>query len=386
MRLVATRRVKLGSPLARDVFDGGSDGLPLLRAGTAITAGYRDALLRAGIHAIYAEDELSAGIEVPQPLTDETRRRATIAVARALQDTRAGVLTGGGLSTGAVADLSRIAALMCADIAACGDAVVALNDLASADGYTLQHSIDVAALGLLLGQRLFRERGWVDHRGRRVFDRLEHRLARLGLGLLLHDIGKLAVPAEILQKPDSLTDHEMALVREHPLAGLQFVQDSAVSPLAKAIIRSHHERWDGRGYPDGRAGDKIHEFARVASVADVFDALTSERPYHSSLPISAAIDAIVAGSGTAFDPEVVDVFRRTVAPYPPGTEVALSDGRQGIVSLVPPSRIDRPVVRIVLDPYGRPVRPTEVELAREPELTCVSRGLVEVGLEPVPMA
>jgi HD-GYP domain-containing protein (c-di-GMP phosphodiesterase class II) len=126
-----------------------------------------------------------------------------------------------------------------------------------------------------------------------------------------------------------------------------------VSPLVTAVIRDHHERVDGSGYPRGIAGTDIHQFARIAAVADVYDAITSERPYKAAAPPRAGVEVIVAGSGRAFDPEIVASFRRVVFPHPVGTEVRLADGRTGVVVRVDPDAPDTPIVRLPGD--GGPV-------------------------------
>ena len=358
MRLVAMHRLAPGARVARDVWRGVPGNIPLLAAGTLVTPEYRDALVRGGINAIYVDDELGAGISVPEALSMTTRRAVTTVLAGALTTSASAVDGRSALPTTALADLGRAVTLIVDDVLeAPDDTLLVLSDLASADAYTLQHSIDVAALGVVLGERLFRERGTVDHRGRPVLgrDRLRTRLGRLGLGLLLHDLGKLAVSSEILSKPGELTEEETALVRLHPLLGLEMLPVHQVSPLARAVVRSHHERWDGSGYPDGRAGEDIHEFARIASVADVYDAVTSERPYHPAAPASVGVRAVMGGAGTAFEPDVVSVFRRTVAPLPPGTEVELRDGRRGVVVEVTPDHPDRPLVRLAVSHDGEPI-------------------------------
>lgn len=110
------------------------------------------------------------------------------------------------------------------------------------------------------------------------------------------------------------------------------------------MVRSHHERWDGAGYPSGKARHQIHQFARIASVADVFDALTSDRPYRSALPAHAGYERIVSRTGREFDPEVVDVFQNSVAPHLPGTGVVLSDGTCCIAKEVRQAAVTRPIV------------------------------------------
>jgi HD-GYP domain-containing protein (c-di-GMP phosphodiesterase class II) len=141
-----------------------------------------------------------------------------------------------------------------------------------------------------------------------------------------------------------------------------------VPAVAQAVVRSHHERWDGTGYPDAKPARALHQFARIAAVADAFDAITSERPYARAAPVHVALRALQAGKGTAYDPEVVDWFLRLVGPYPPGIEVILSDRRRGVVAGVSGPRLDRPRVRVGWDEKGKRVEPYELDLAQEPRL------------------
>src|SRR4051795_8261596 len=389
MRLMATRRLQPGTVLGRDVFDGRSSAIPLLRKGVKMTERHRDALLAVGVHAVYIQDEVGEGIQVTQAIDPDTRRRATIAVSRAFDTCKESLANGTGVPEAVIGDLAKVAEMIARDIEETADMAVALDDLASADGYTLQHSIDVAAVGMLIGQKLFRERGWLDHLGRRVYDRRDRRLARLGLGLLLHDIGKLIIPADILNKPGKLDEAEWELMRAHPRAGVEMLRSDLISPLVKVVVRSHHERWDGGGYPDGLSGKDIHQLARIAAAADVFDAVTSERVYASARPPDVGVQIVLDGAGRAFDPDVVDVFRRVVAPYPPGVEVVLSDGRRGVVVAAPAENMQRPLVRVGWAESGQPVTPYEVDLAGEPDeltLSCVpGAGVPSRDVEPPPL-
>src|SRR3954447_14201579 len=374
MRLMATRRLEPGIVLRRDVFDGRSSAIPLLRKGVELAERPRAALLGVGVHAVYIEDALSEGIEIGQAVDPETRRRATVAVSKAFETCKESLSNGSGVPEQVVNDLQKVAEMIARDIEDNGDMAVALDDLAAADGYTLQHSIDVAAVGMLIGQKLFRERGWIDHTGRRTYERRDRRLARLGLGLLLHDVGKLVIPEDILNKPGQLDEAEWELMRQHPRAGVEMLRSDLISPLVKVVVRSHHERWDGGGYPDGLAGEEIHQLARVAAPADVFDAVTSERVYASARPPDVGVQIVLDGAGRAFDPDVVDIFRRVVTPYPPGVEIELGDGRRGVVVSVPQDNLTRPLVRIGWDPGGRKVSPYELDTATEPDpqSTCVT--------------
>jgi len=346
MRLIATTRAQDGAELGRDVMIGRPDGVPLLRSGIRLTPRYRELLVKAGVSAIYVEDELSEGIVVEPVVDDQTRAIATRAVSTAFNTARDALSRGKRLTPDTVEALQDVVNRILAQIVSSGGVALALADLSSADGYTFQHSIDVTAVGLMIGQRYFTEQGWVDYRGERHYDRIEERLSTLGLGLLLHDIGKLAIPLGILNKPGKLTPEEWTIMKSHPRAGVDMLDGSQWSPLIKAIVLRHHERWNGTGYPDGKAGDQIHQMARIAAVADVYDAITSERLYAPARPAADGVRAIIEGSGTLFDPDVVDSFCRVVAPFPAGTAVELSDGRRGIVVTVPDGALDRPVVRI----------------------------------------
>src|SRR3954466_6132640 len=163
MRLMATRRLEPGIVLGRDVFDGRSSAIPLLRKGVKLTERHRDALLGVGVHAVYIEDALSEGIEIGQAVDPETRRRATVAVSKAFETCKESLSNGSGVPEAVVGDLQKVAEMIAGDLEGSGEMAVALVGLASAGGYAVQHSVDVAAVGMLLGQKLFRERGWIDH-------------------------------------------------------------------------------------------------------------------------------------------------------------------------------------------------------------------------------
>lgn len=130
----------------------------------------------------------------------------------------------------------------------------------------------------------------------------------IGYGFLLHDIGKIGISERILTKDGPLTGAEWAVMRTHPLIGAQVVAPMSFLGSAVEVIRCHHERFDGGGYPRGLAGDEIPLAARIFSVVDAFDAMTSDRPYRKALPVERAVDEIARSSGSQFDPEVVEAF------------------------------------------------------------------------------
>ena len=133
-------------------------------------------------------------------------------------------------------------------------------------------------------------------------------MANIQLGTLLHDIGKLGIPESIMQKPGRLTPYEFQVVQEHPLYALEWLAKHSQYKPAMVIPLYHHEWWDGTGYPFGLAGEEIPKLARIVAVADVWDALTSDRPYRKAMVESKALYIITSESGTHFDPEVVEAF------------------------------------------------------------------------------
>ncbi len=375
MRLVATANLQEETTLARDILTG-RDAAPLLRAGAKLNARYIEHLRRAGILGVYVEDQFSQGID-PQPaIGAQTRGKATRALADLHDEARQAVGAGRPLDEEATDQLSEVVDEILLEIEESDGKAVVLDDLCAADAYQFQHPIDVTALGLLIGRRLIIEQGWLDYKGERQDDRHEERLFRLGMGLLLSDIGKLVIPESILNKPAKLSEEEWAIVQTHPKAGVKLVRDTgAWCPLVQACMLRHHERWDGSGYPEGKNGGEIHEMARIAAVADVYDAITSERAFAPAKPAHVAFQAILAGAGTQFDPTIIDVFSRRVAPFPPGVEVELADGRRAVVVSVSELAPDRPVVRVISGP-GAPV---DISLTADPSVQIA-------GWNPTPAA
>jgi HD-GYP domain-containing protein (c-di-GMP phosphodiesterase class II) len=140
----------------------------------------------------------------------------------------------------------------------------------------------------------------------------EDELRQLHRGGLLHDIGKIAIPDAVLLKRDKLTPKEVELIRHHPQFAKSFMEQIEFLKPAMAVPYSHHEKWDGSGYPEGLKGEKIPMLARIFAVADVWDALTSERPYRRPISFSEALDYIRSESGKHFDPKVVEAFTQVL--------------------------------------------------------------------------
>ncbi len=164
--------------------------------------------------------------------------------------------------------------------------------------WTAGHSERVTSMALKIGRELGLSELELDH---------------LQRGGLLHDIGKIGTPAEILDKPGRLTDEEMRVMRQHPSMGAQILEPVKSFDGVIPIVLQHHEWFDGSGYPDGAAGEEIDIRARIFAVADVFDALVSDRPYRSAMPFEKVIDLMTELTGTQFDPVVMEAFMRVVS-------------------------------------------------------------------------
>jgi putative nucleotidyltransferase with HDIG domain len=165
--------------------------------------------------------------------------------------------------------------------------------LESKDSYTAEHASEVARLAERVGVRLRRP---------------EDERRRLRYAALLHDIGKIRIPDEVLSKPGPLTADERRLMEQHTVLGAEMLAGIPLFADVAPLVRWSHERWDGKGYPDGLRGAEAPLGARIVAACDAFHAMTSDRPYRGALPRAVAIGELVSGSGTQFDPAVVDAL------------------------------------------------------------------------------
>jgi putative nucleotidyltransferase with HDIG domain len=197
------------------------------------------------------------------------------------------------------------------------DALISVARLKRADDYTYMHSIAVCALMIALAQQL----------------RLDPQQTRdAGLAGLLHDVGKMAIPLEVLNKPGKLTDAEFALIKTHSEKGHEMLLEGKnINKAVLDVCLHHHERMDGAGYPKGRREDEISLFAKMGAVCDVYDAITSDRPYKNGWDPSEAVHKMAEWSKSHFDNRVFQAFVKSIGIYPVGSLVRLSSRRLGIV-------------------------------------------------------
>lgn len=186
----------------------------------------------------------------------------------------------------------------------------------------------------------------------------EERLSLLGLGAVLHDIGKLRVPAAILNKPEKLTDEEFAVVKRHPLDGYEMLKSlDGVAVEVLDMIRYHHERADGSGYPQGIKGEELPQSASIIGLVDAYETLTAGKPYQAALSPATAMHQLRTTTGAGFPPDLIQDFTRFLGIYPVGSLVKLSSGDVAVVFASDPAKRLRPLVLIVQDARGQAIHP-----------------------------
>lgn len=197
------------------------------------------------------------------------------------------------------------------------DALLPLLRLKDRDNYTFQHCVSVCALLVSFGRWLKLERSIIKE---------------MGIGGLLHDVGKTGVPDAILNKPATLTEAEFADMKSHVVQGIVILQNTpGISQIALDVTAQHHERFDGSGYPNQRRGDEISLYGRMGSIVDVYDAITSDRVYRKAISPTAALGRLLEWSSYNFDPGLVRAFIKCVGIYPTGSLVRMESGRLAVV-------------------------------------------------------
>jgi putative nucleotidyltransferase with HDIG domain len=356
MRLVATSTVEDGALLGKAIYN--DQGQILLNVGVRLEKKILDRLLEFGIDYLYINDPDTDDLILTNSISDELRVNAI----KSIGDSFKQIQLDTKISQSFVIEKSarkfkKLISILLDELQRSKELLNLLSDVFIHDHYIFSHSLNVTLYALAIGIEM----------------KLPPKeLELLGLGAILHDVGKMKVPEEILSKPGRLTAEEFQVIKAHAEDGFQLLRNIPTVPLIVAhCAYQHHERLNGSGYPRGLKDDDIHLFGRILGVADVFDAVTSNRVYRPAMLPHEGLEILYSGSGNLFDPKVVDAFRKAVAIYPIGLTVVLSDGRKGVVAAQNPGLSERPIIR-VLEENDQRVKPYEINLQSNLSIMIVS--------------
>jgi len=255
-----------------------------------------------------------------------------------------------------ISDLVMWGHAIAKEVARVPQLMLCLGEVRNWDEYTYIHSLNVGLLGGFLTQLLFPGKPELAE--------------SVSVGAILHDLGKARVPRSILNKPGSLTNEEFNIMKKHTIYGEELARASdVIDARVLTVIRGHHERTCGQGYPDGLKNNDIKIEARIAAVADVFDSLTTKRVYKEPMKGRAAVSMMLQSMSGHFDPLIMRALLVSVGLFPPGTEVELSDGSFGVTVGSRGSDLMRPEVLLQTDRMGRKIEDAEIiDLSKNKEL------------------
>ncbi|MBD3344780.1 MAG: HD domain-containing protein [Chitinivibrionales bacterium] len=268
-----------------------------------------------------------------------------------------------------VADIEVAAEDIVESILRNSEALVSLCQIKGHDEYTYIHSVNVGVLITSLANSMGYDRTFLLH---------------AGIGGLLHDIGKMRVPDAILNKPGRYADWEFAIMKKHPEHGIEIIKEKkSISPQAAMIIAQHHERYNGRGYPRGLKGKEISELGLMAAVADVYDALTSDRVYRAAWTPQKALATIFKGCDEDYSRAIVERFTKHMGIYPVGSFVKLNSGEMGVVVRVDNGKLLKPVILVLFDTAGKKLdAPVEYDLSKKVNEIGSRQYEIEMSLNP----
>lgn len=323
----------------------GDGGQLLLNRGTRLTKRLITALKLRGYTRVAIEDPLADDVEPEDAVKEETRQKAEMALEKATRK----------FLDGQIPDVTPLRCAIDAiieDLRSNKNTCVAVYSLSSYDHATYAHSVNVCILSLAIADSL----GWA-----------ENQLHTLGLAALLHDIGKMLVPVTILNKPSELTSDEYELIKTHAEKGWSLLSDCyTVGPVVALGALEHHERLDGSGYPRHLTAAEISDIGKVTAVADVYEAMTSDRPHRRGIFPESVYSYMNAKKDTLFDDRCVDNLFKRVALYPTGTILSLWGGFIALVTKQDPRSNFRPYVRIVGGPGI--TKPIDISLYERPDI------------------
>lgn len=329
--------------LARPIY--GRQGGLLLNKGVTLTSRYIRALKNHGVMAAYVKDIFTCDLlEAQNALEDEVRVEA-MNVTKSWFDA-----SKKENAFAAFVAVENSVKNIVEEIISGKACIGSLTEISAADSYTFAHSVDVCVLAVATGYK---------------YGYIKEDLIKLGLGSLLHDLGKTKISPDILNKPGKLTDREFAEIKKHPVWSYELLKEKTgdlITPLSLGVVLYHHERYDGTGYPRGLKGEEIHDMAAICAVADVYNAMTTDRVYRKAIPPHEVYEMLMGAGNTMFKYKVVNAFLSCVVPYPVGTFVRLNTGEAAYVVDTDPAFPFQPLVHLILDnkPVNLKHKPTVV--------------------------
>lgn len=335
--------LKSGMRIAKNVY--WNDGNVLLAKGVCLHHGFIEKLKDFGINSVYIIDEVLGKIEVDELVTEQTRSEATQIVKETMQNVK-------NAKTPEGEKVIKIVDSITDELIHNPNIMVNLVEVRAMNDYTFAHCLGVGILAMVTGIGM-------------SFN--YKRLKELGIGAILHDIGKAFIADELLYKPGPLTKEEYELIKGHTKLGYDIIRDCNDFSMSSANVAwQHHEKFDGTGYPRGLKGETINEYARITAIADVYDALTTNRSYRGQIMPHEAIEYLRDSEGIAFDPEIAEVFLDKIAPFPVGSIVLLNNGEKAIVTKINKEFPGRPVVASIIDRTGNKIeQPVERDLKKD---------------------
>ncbi|MEX2414833.1 MAG: HD-GYP domain-containing protein [Paenibacillaceae bacterium] len=358
MRLKHIDSVQDGDIVAKPILL--ENGNVLVGVGLKLNGKFVDRLRRLGIDRVYVEDAHTLDIIPEDVIEDETRKEAITAVHKTMTElVDITVTKGRSVNRDLGSTFRNVFSSILSDLTRKKNIMINLTNLHTTEGYLFHHSVNVAILAGILGMS-------------KGYNRQQ--MEELGVGALLFDIGMTQIPNEIWNKSGTLTAEERAIINTHTEKGFDLLRGRFdISLLSAHCALQHHERYDGQGYPRELKASDIHEYAQIVAIADVFDALTSSRPYRSRFKPNDAIELLFASGNSMFDLENVRLFCQHICIYPVSTTVMLSSGQIGVVSANHPGTIQRPVVRVLRESDGKEVQsPYELDMRKELNVTIIS--------------
>ena len=296
----------------KEVWIDSGKGLDVPTGEVAVSEAQSDAEVEAELRQVAQDQRETAQVTVAVEIERATRicRQSKQAVVSMFQEARMG-------KTVDAAGAQRLVQEISDSVARNASALISLARLKTADDYTYMHSVAVCAMMIALARQLGLD---------------EEQIKLAGMAGLLHDLGKAAMPMEVLNKPGKLTDAEFTVIKSHPVAGHKMLLAAGnVHPIVLDVCLHHHEKTDGSGYPDRLKDEAISLFAKMGAVCDVYDAITSNRPYKAGWDPAESLRKMAAWAEGHFDHKVFQAFVKSVGIYPIGSLVRLTSGRIGVV-------------------------------------------------------